>query len=112
MASPVVPALGSCARPLASVVSASGGATLLITAVHEQAVQQDVTMEDIKCINCRGPHLAISRDCPFFISRFDDKALAALQAKRLKQVRQARDQRHQTKQTARVAARYDGLGLD
>ncbi|KAF8326717.1 hypothetical protein F5887DRAFT_1164477 [Amanita rubescens] len=82
------------------------------TAVHEQAVQQDVTMEDIKCINCRGPHPAISRDCPFFISRFDDKALAALQAKRLKQVRQARDQRHQTKQTARVAARYEGLGLD
>ncbi|KAF8337235.1 hypothetical protein F5887DRAFT_1106867 [Amanita rubescens] len=66
-------------------------------------------MQDIKCINCRGHHPAISRDCPFFIARFDDKALAILQAKRLKQVRQTRDQRHQTKHAARFEARYGGL---
>ncbi|KAF8324834.1 hypothetical protein F5887DRAFT_266147 [Amanita rubescens] len=79
------------------------------TAVHEQAVQKDSALQVIKCINCRGQHPAISRDCPFFTSRFDDKALAILQAKRLKQVRQTRDQRHENKHAARFAARYDGL---
>ncbi|KAF8345509.1 hypothetical protein F5887DRAFT_831323, partial [Amanita rubescens] len=41
------------------------------SAVHEQAVQKDSALQVIKCINCRGQHPAISRDCPFFTSRFD-----------------------------------------
>ncbi|KAF8347993.1 hypothetical protein F5887DRAFT_1259470 [Amanita rubescens] len=81
------------------------------SAIHEQVVLQDSSMQDIKCINCRGHHPTISWDCPFFIARFDDKALAILQAKRLKQVRQTRDQRHQTKHAARFEARYGGLVL-
>ena len=79
------------------------------SAVHSQVVQQDPSSNRIKCVNCTGPHPAISRDCPFFISRFDESALARLQADRLKRVRQARTKRIESKTKSRFAARYDDL---
>jgi hypothetical protein len=46
---------------------------------------------------------------PFFLSRFDDKVLARLQADRLKRVNQARTKRTESKTASRFAARYDDL---
>ena len=42
------------------------------------------------CVNCRGVHSAVSRECPFFLAHFDTKKLATLQEKRRERITTAR----------------------
>ena len=42
------------------------------------------------CVNCKGVHSAVSRECPFFLARFDPKKLTALQETRRERILTAR----------------------
>jgi len=61
-------------------------------------------------VNCKGTHSAVSRECPFFLARFDEKKMMKLQAERRTRITTKRADKREKKK--REVAEVRGMVLD
>ena len=66
------------------------------TTSHDLAVRSSGPLPSL-CVNCQGEHSVVSRQCPFFLARFDQKKLASLQTKRRDRIRVVRSKKQKEK---------------
>ncbi len=79
------------------------------TVSHDVIVKTTAPLP-LLCVNCKGTHSAVSRECPFFLARFDEKKMMKLQAERRTRITTKRADKREKKK--REVAEVRGMVLD